>query len=514
MKKILHIVLTSLVAASSGWSQNGHFTQFYNSGTYFNPAKAGAENNIRAIGNYRKQWTSVATGYTTQSFSMDAAGNYFSYGGYLSSNKAGAGSLTQTDALLTLAKHFKLNESNILSIGVQAGLTQYSFNPALLKFGNQYNSDNGYDPSLSNGESFNSNSYAILGNNFGISWKNTSSSWKPEFSFAVKNLINEQHAFTVAYPETSSRLYNLCVEVNKKISTKIELIPSVYYQRQNKANELVVGFRTGYCINETQKILAGAGIRNKDAVLTYIGIPLKNVLLGFSYDINTSPLKQATAGRGAWEISIIARFKRKAKIQTTTENIQPDEVLMHEKEKEKEVPAPIDSLDTSKQELPGAIKNTTEMVIPVEKTPENIIETKLLKNKTTNDENSKEAIINDEYSTKEMKKNNYLIYFDSDKSIIKPMYITLLNNLINEVKTSKSYRIVINGHTDIEGASAYNIELGEARADQVMTYFIEHGINIDMIKTCTYGKTSPIETGSDDHAKAKNRRVEIIVLTN
>lgn len=511
MKKFLHIVLISLVSAGSGWAQNGHFTQFYTSGTHFNPAEAGSENNIRAIANYRRQWTTVAKGYTTQSFSLDAAGKYFSYGCLFSSDKAGAGSLKQNNALLTLAKHFKFNSANIVSLGIQAGLTQYSINPALLKFENQYNTDTGYDPTISNGENFSTNSAIVFGNSFGLIWKNTAGSWQPKFAASVKNLVKQEYTFLEINPEASSRLYNLYFEVNKKISSKVELIPNVYFQQQKKARETIIGLRVGYNINESQKIVAGAGMRNKDALLAYIGIPLKNVRLGFSYDLNTSRLKPATSGRGAWEISIVAGFKRKIRKSQAPELAEDKKQAMPVKDTLK----PIVKTDTVKQELTDTSNHYEETKPPIHENTIEVKENAQAKDKIQHtSENRKEAILNEKNATTEMKKSNYLIYFDSDKSVIKPEYIILLNNMIQQVKYATSYRIIINGHTDIEGASAYNIELGEARANQVMTYCIEHGINMDMIKTCTYGKTSPIEAGADDKAKAKNRRVEIIVLTN
>jgi hypothetical protein len=59
-----------------------------------------------------------------------------------------------------------------------------------------------------------------------------------------------------------------------------------------------------YTDNPTNLYL-GAWYRFNDAVIPYVGLEFNNLLLGFSYDVNVSSLKSATASKGGTEISLI-----------------------------------------------------------------------------------------------------------------------------------------------------------------------------------------------------------------
>lgn len=70
--------------------------------------------------------------------------------------------------------------------------------------------------------------------------------------------------------------------------------------------------------------------------------------------------------------------------------------------------------------------------------------------------------------------------------------------------------IIIEGYTDDVGSEQDNIHLGQSRADNVKTYFVEqHGIPPGRFETISYGATRPIASNETEEGRAQNRRVEI-----
>jgi peptidoglycan-associated lipoprotein len=74
-------------------------------------------------------------------------------------------------------------------------------------------------------------------------------------------------------------------------------------------------------------------------------------------------------------------------------------------------------------------------------------------------------------------------------------------------------RVRLEGHTDERGSREYNIGLGERRAQSVRRALLLQGAADAQISTVSYGEERPAAPGHDEAAWAKNRRVEIMYLT-
>lgn len=72
-------------------------------------------------------------------------------------------------------------------------------------------------------------------------------------------------------------------------------------------------------------------------------------------------------------------------------------------------------------------------------------------------------------------------------------------------------RIRVEGHTDDQGTTEYNLALGQQRADAVAAYLRGLGVAADRIDTITYGEERPAADGVDEAARARNRRAELVV---
>ena len=106
------------------------------------------------------------------------------------------------------------------------------------------------------------------------------------------------------------------------------------------------------------------------------------------------------------------------------------------------------------------------------------------------------------------------VNFDTDKSIIRKADTAELQKAIDFVKKYPGYNISVEGHTDNVGKDKYNQALSERRAAAVKKYLVENGAaNADKIKPVGYGKTRPIADNKTAEGKFKNRRVEILILS-
>ena len=71
--------------------------------------------------------------------------------------------------------------------------------------------------------------------------------------------------------------------------------------------------------------------------------------------------------------------------------------------------------------------------------------------------------------------------------------------------------VVIEGHTDSEGADTYNQTLSENRANSVKEWLVNAGIDSSRLQTIGYGEDKPVATNETDEGRSRNRRVEIII---
>lgn len=111
-------------------------------------------------------------------------------------------------------------------------------------------------------------------------------------------------------------------------------------------------------------------------------------------------------------------------------------------------------------------------------------------------------------------KKSYSIEFDNGKASFTPKATVTLDDLLDQVSVS-GLSIQINGHTDNVGSSDSNLVLSKRRADAVKDWLMANAgssFPAERIKTRAYGDTQPIAENTTAAGKAKNRRVEIVLL--
>ncbi len=103
-----------------------------------------------------------------------------------------------------------------------------------------------------------------------------------------------------------------------------------------------------------------------------------------------------------------------------------------------------------------------------------------------------------------------VIYFDFDRSDIRPEYASLINSHAKFLAGSSGVKIRVEGHTDERGSREYNIALAERRAQAVRRALMLQGAGDAQLTTVSYGEERPSTAGSDESAYEKNRRVELV----
>ena len=99
----------------------------------------------------------------------------------------------------------------------------------------------------------------------------------------------------------------------------------------------------------------------------------------------------------------------------------------------------------------------------------------------------------------------------SNQSGLLPGAISALDNVVTTLKAAPDRDVVVEGHTDAQGARGYNMDLGLKRAESVRAHFVSRGIQPERVKAAGIGPDRPISDNKTPEGRAQNRRVEIIV---
>jgi peptidoglycan-associated lipoprotein len=103
-----------------------------------------------------------------------------------------------------------------------------------------------------------------------------------------------------------------------------------------------------------------------------------------------------------------------------------------------------------------------------------------------------------------------VIYFDFDKSEIKPEFAALITAHARNLTAHPNLRIKLEGNTDQRGTREYNIGLGERRAQAVRRAMMLQGVAESQLTTVSFGAERPAAEGDDEAAWSQNRRVELV----
>jgi len=113
-----------------------------------------------------------------------------------------------------------------------------------------------------------------------------------------------------------------------------------------------------------------------------------------------------------------------------------------------------------------------------------------------------------------MAKNRFLnenVYFAFDDSTLDYQAQELLKQKAVWMRDNPDTNVVIEGHCDERGTNAYNLALGDRRAESVKSFMVNLGISSARMTTISYGEERPVDLGHNEEAWAKNRRAAFVI---
>jgi peptidoglycan-associated lipoprotein len=103
------------------------------------------------------------------------------------------------------------------------------------------------------------------------------------------------------------------------------------------------------------------------------------------------------------------------------------------------------------------------------------------------------------------------VHFDFDSSALTPRAQQNLTAKASYLRDNPNAVVTIEGHCDERGTAAYNMALGERRAEAAKSFLVNLGISANRLNTISYGEERPIDPRSNEEAWAKNRRAQFVL---
>jgi type IX secretion system PorP/SprF family membrane protein len=327
MKKQIVYFAAFLLTGSILKSQDFHVSQYDVTSLYTNPALTGMygdqKGDYKVYLDSRSQWRAFGvkpffTTYLAYDMPYTIKDKKVGFGAYFINNRTGPGNFNTTQFMLSAAYNIldkKANGVHYLTTGLQMGLFYKAFNNNIT-YDVQYDplqDGGGFNQNIASGENLNTLNITRFDANLGLYYKYLDKSKKahPYAGFSLSHLPRANESFVGTVDRIPMKfMFNGGCDI--QAHEKFIVTPRFYYANQAKAYEVNAGVLMDYNLSddfsvktENWHIMGGFDWRYKDAVILNLGLRNDSYAIRFSYDINTSYLKNYTHSRGAWEITLI-----------------------------------------------------------------------------------------------------------------------------------------------------------------------------------------------------------------
>ena len=285
MKHIMALFFTiSSLAFISKAQQLPQYTQYFWNDYTINPAFTGLSEFSPIQVGVRNQWTGFGGAPATYSLGGHGAiGNKnMGIGGMLFLDDTG-GAISQTGFMANYSYHLLINSDSKLSFGISGVLNQYSYD------GNDIQAQSQNDPSLY------SNSKSLIPDfNFGLAFT-LNNRLRMAANQLLESKLNKWNEMNLAVDANNrlARHYYLSGSYLAEINNNIDLEP---YTVLRSTFVTPIQFELGARLIYKSDFYAGFSYRYNDAYSVMIGTNIKNLILGYSYDITTSKLRGYSSG--------------------------------------------------------------------------------------------------------------------------------------------------------------------------------------------------------------------------
>ncbi|MEP7236952.1 MAG: PorP/SprF family type IX secretion system membrane protein [Ferruginibacter sp.] len=325
MKKYLYqqlcfTLLLILTCSLNVKAQDIHFSQFFETPLLRNPSLAGIfKGDVRAQMVYRSQWNNITDAYRTGSFNIEykkpigRGDDFLTIGAQVLYDKAGTIALTSTHLLpvLNYQKSLSTDRNMYLSLGFMGGLVQRRIDQSKITTNSQYNGIE-YDGSLGNGENFSKTSYSYLDASVGMSFNTQLGENENNNIYAglAYHHFNKSNKISFYGNIDLEMIPKWVGSAGLRMSVSEESYFTIYgdYSKQGSYSETVAGFIYSYRLGDPEDpryvLHVGTMYRLKDALIPVVKIDISKMAVSVSYDANTSQLRNASYGRGGFELAL------------------------------------------------------------------------------------------------------------------------------------------------------------------------------------------------------------------
>ncbi len=106
------------------------------------------------------------------------------------------------------------------------------------------------------------------------------------------------------------------------------------------------------------------------------------------------------------------------------------------------------------------------------------------------------------------------LLYDFDSDVIRDAAGENLRNLATSLDKFPNTVLLVVGHTDALGSTAYNQDLSSRRAAAASRYLGAHGVTSPRLRTSGRGELEPISTNETEYGRSLNRRIEVAIFAN
>jgi type IX secretion system PorP/SprF family membrane protein len=335
MKRILAavVLLICVSGVTPVRAQDPHFSQYFNSPMTINPALIGKDvGDWRLLGVFRSQWWSASVApYTTTSISLEKSlhsgtggKSIFGFGFSMLTDASNSGLLKNNfftaGAAYNIALDGQGNEH--LGVGLEATYANRLIDASKFEFQSQFGSM-GFQRSTPSGDpvSITSNKYWDV--NMGVRYSKDYRKWGFNLGTAVYHASRPQEGFYSSAKFSVERRISLQAGTHFVLTNNDEIHASLMSDLQGENSVVTLGALYKARLSETQKLNLGLWCRFQDALYPYVGFETPNMVVGISYDVVNSQIRNSYNSVQSMEISFGWLFGAKRNAATRPEKILP-----------------------------------------------------------------------------------------------------------------------------------------------------------------------------------------------
>lgn len=281
------------------YTQDLHYSQFYNSPQNINPALTGVFNgDHRFMVSFRDQWRFVPVPWFTLSGAYDRklfvfkeANHFLGIGGSLNHDRQGDSDLNLTSLNLNVAYHRILHPNHIVSGGISLGIASRGFNSQTLTWDKQWNGD-AFDSSLPSGESFSDmERITFLETGLGLNYRyQKDSRTHVDVGASALHLLPPNTAFYSQATATLPQRFSFSAIGQIKLMQQLDLQIHGLHQIQGTYNETVIGGLGMIYLSQKRgkevQLNLGVGYRTAGSLFPTLAMQYNNIYVGASYDVD------------------------------------------------------------------------------------------------------------------------------------------------------------------------------------------------------------------------------------